>query len=355
MVEAILRQYGVRTGFFSSPHLLSANERIRINGDPLDKDKFTKHFWPVYNRLMAHRTHEADMPGFFAFMTILGFHVFVAEQVDVLVLEVGIGGELDSTNIVRNIRTAGITSLALEHTALLGDTLTKIAWQKAGIIKEQSHVYTHVTQPECLKVIHERAAERHAHVVEVLSTEEYFRQNQCLDLLDSCNDYVRLNGSLAVQLAYDWLRQTTGPHHRDIAVNDPKLSEEAKRGLINVHWPGRCQLVDYQNMRVHLDGAHTVESIRVCCDWFIKSTRSRYLLEFCLSLSLAHSLSLFLAARRIPRSCCSIAPATQTHVPCWRCCSIAATSTWSALCPIWLVPIMWIPISRHCITLPTHS
>lgn len=276
LTEAILRQYGVRTGFFSSPHLLSTNERIRINGDPLDKDKFAHHFWIVYNRLMANRLNETDMPGFFAFMTILSFHVFIAEKVDVLVLEVGIGGELDSTNIVRNVRTAGITSLALEHTALLGDTLPQIAWQKAGIIKENAHVYTHVTQPECLKVIHARAAERHARVVEVQTTEEYLRQNECFDLLNSCNDYVRLNGSLAIQLAYDWLRQTKGPHHCDFEVNDPKLSEEAKRGLASVHWPGRCQLVNYQNMRIHLDGAHTFESIQVCSDWFNKSTYTRY-------------------------------------------------------------------------------
>ncbi|KAH8415373.1 hypothetical protein KR222_005538, partial [Zaprionus bogoriensis] len=274
LTEAILRQYGLRTGFFSSPHLLSTNERIRINGDPLDKDKFTHHFWPVYNRLMAARECDGDMPGFFTFMTILGFHVFIAEQVDVLVLEVGIGGELDSTNIVRNVRTAGITSLALEHTAILGDTLPQIAWQKAGIIKEGAHVYTHVTQPECLQVIRARAAERAARVIEVHSTEEIFRLNERHDEIAAYNDYVRLNGSLAIQLAYDFLRQATGPLHRDIAVNETRLSPEALRGLSNVHWPGRCQLIDFQNMRVHLDGAHTVESIRVCSEWFRKSIRS---------------------------------------------------------------------------------
>lgn len=190
---------------------MSTNERIRINGDPLAKHKFTYHFWQVYNRLMERREHEEDLPSFFMFLTILGFHVFIAERVDVVVLEVGLGGEYDSTNIVRNVKTVGITSLALEHTDLLGKTLEQIAWQKAGIIKPGSHVYTHVTQPECLKVIHERAADKKAQIVEVLSTEAYFNYNLYDDYLNSCGDYVRLNGALAIQLAYDWLRQTTGP------------------------------------------------------------------------------------------------------------------------------------------------
>jgi len=206
-------------------------------------------------------------------MTILGLHVFVAEKVDVVVIEVGIGGECDCTNILRNVKTVGITSLALEHVNLLGNTLEQIAWQKAGIIKPGSHVFTHVTQPECLKVIHERAAEKKAQVFEVLKTEAYFKNNQQYSsFLDNCNDYVRLNGALAIQLSYDWLRQTKG---HDIAINEPIILPEAFRGLSNTHWPGRCQLVEYLNMRVHLDGAHTVESMCVCCDWFIKSTKLR--------------------------------------------------------------------------------
>ncbi|KAL7743166.1 hypothetical protein ACLKA6_016300 [Drosophila palustris] len=273
LVDSILRQYGAKTGFFSSPHLLSTNERIRINGDPLPKNKFTHHFWQVFNRLSEQREHELDMPTFFMFLTILSFHVFIAEKVDVLILEVGIGGESDCTNVVRNVKTIGITSLALEHTDLLGKTLKEIAWQKAGIIKPDSHVYTHVQQPECLKVIYERAAEKNAKIIEVLSTEAYFNYNLYGDYLDSCNDYVRLNGALAIQLSYDWLRQTTGPLHQNNAVNEPKMSAEVLRGLANAHWPGRCQLVAYRNMRIHLDGAHTVESMRICCDWYLKSIK----------------------------------------------------------------------------------
>ncbi|EDV92283.1 GH24129 [Drosophila grimshawi] len=273
LVESILRQYGARTGFFSSPHLQSTNERIRINGDPLVKPKFTHFFWQVYNRLKNSSENHDDMPPFFMFLTIMGFHVFIAERVDVVVVEVGLGGEKDCTNIVRNVKTIGITSLALEHTELLGTTLPEVAWQKAGIIKPYAHVYTHVTQAECLKIIYDRAAKQQAKVTEVLSTEAYFKYNHYSDFLDSCNDYIRLNGALAIQLAYDWLRQTKGHLHRDYAVNEAQMSAEVLRGLTQTHWPGRCQLVSFKNLRLHLDGAHTVESIRVCGDWFRKCTR----------------------------------------------------------------------------------
>ncbi|XP_017870143.1 PREDICTED: folylpolyglutamate synthase, mitochondrial [Drosophila arizonae] len=274
LTESILRQYGARTGFYSSPHLVSTNERIRINGEPLAKAKFTHFFRLVYDRLLYGREHDRDMPAFFMFLTIVGFHVFIAERVDVVVLEVGIGGELDCTNILRNVRTAGITSLSLEHTQVLGNTIKEIAWQKAGIIKPGAHVYTHVTQPECLQVIRERAAEKHAQLFEVPQAEELFALNQRSDYLNSCNDYVRLNGCLAIALAYDWLRQSTGRLHRDYPLNWLQLTDEVLHGINQANWPGRCQLVNYENMRIHLDGAHTVESIRVCCNWYQKSTKS---------------------------------------------------------------------------------
>ncbi|XP_030379644.1 putative folylpolyglutamate synthase [Scaptodrosophila lebanonensis] len=272
LVESILRQYGARTGFFSSPHVLATNERIRIDGEPLAKQKFVNYFWPVYKRLMAKRENETDMPAYFKFLTILSFHVFVEENVDVAVMEVGIGGEQDCTNVLRNVRTVGITSLGLEHTELLGNTMEQIAWQKAGIIKPYSHVYTHVTQPECLKVIRDRALEKQATVHEVPAFEQYFKHNLYEDYWPTFNEVIRLNGSLAIQLAYDWLRQTPSTLHRRYPINEPRMCDEVFLGLRNCHWPGRCQLVQFQGMRLHLDGAHTKESMRVCTDWFWKST-----------------------------------------------------------------------------------
>ena len=88
--ESILRHHGLKTGFFSSPHLVSATERIRIDGKPLSQDDFAKHFWEVYDKVVRY---QDDKPAYFKFLTILAFNVFIKEKVDVAVIEVGIGGK----------------------------------------------------------------------------------------------------------------------------------------------------------------------------------------------------------------------------------------------------------------------
>ncbi|XP_019895571.2 putative folylpolyglutamate synthase [Musca domestica] len=274
LTDSILRHYGVKTGFYSSPHLVSLTERIRINGQPISKQKFTQHFWPVYNRLKALQENETDMPAYFKFLTILCFHIYLAEKVDVVILEVGIGGELDCTNIVPHSKTVGITSLGLEHTNLLGNTLKEIAWQKAGIIKPNCQVYTSVKQPECLEVIKARAEEKNACLHIVPEFGEYFgEKNQ--KLRESFSNIISLNGSLALQLAYDWLRQNRNGFFKHYGVNRPHLSDLALEGLVNCVWPGRCQVVKFYNFNMHLDGAHTVESMQVCGNWFAQVSRRR--------------------------------------------------------------------------------
>ncbi|KHJ87024.1 hypothetical protein OESDEN_13209 [Oesophagostomum dentatum] len=98
-VESILRNVGFRTGLYTSPHLVHARERIRINGKPISETLFAKHFFTVYNKLK--KECPEDMPPYFKFLTILSFHVFLQEGVDVAIVEVGIGGEYDATNVVQ--------------------------------------------------------------------------------------------------------------------------------------------------------------------------------------------------------------------------------------------------------------
>ncbi|PNJ45668.1 FPGS isoform 16, partial [Pongo abelii] len=130
--ECILRSYGLKTGFFSSPHLVQVRERIRINGQPISPELFTKYFWHLY-----HRLEET--------------------KVDLAVVEVGIGGAYDCTNIIRKPVVCGVSSLGIDHTSLLGDTVEKIAWQKGGIFKQGVPAFT-VLQPEGpLAVLRDRA------------------------------------------------------------------------------------------------------------------------------------------------------------------------------------------------------
>lgn len=158
--EAILREHNIKTGLFTSPHLMSVTERIQLRGSSISKQLFNEYFWEVFDALQRKKQDEFDLPTYFKFLQIMAFYIFAKENVDVAIVEVGIGGQYDSTNIVRNTEIVGITALQLEHTSLLGETLGEIAWQKAGIIKENSQVFTMHQPPICHKVIKERFIEK---------------------------------------------------------------------------------------------------------------------------------------------------------------------------------------------------
>lgn len=157
MVESILRQRGLKTGLYTSPHLLSVTERIRIDGRPIAKDKFVRYFWQVYDRVVGAASvgnedkdddDEERRPPYFKFLTVLAFHIFLEERVEAAIFEVGIGGRYDCTNVIRNPVVCGITTLDLDHTSLLGGTIAEIAWHKAGIMKPGVATFTDASQPE---------------------------------------------------------------------------------------------------------------------------------------------------------------------------------------------------------------
>lgn len=263
LVESILRAHGYRTGFFSSPHLVSVTERIRLDGVPINSSKFTNYFWKVYNRLLDSREDPRDLPAYFNFLTILAFDVFLREKVDVAIIEVGIGGKYDCTNAVRDTKTVGITSLGLEHTQLLGNTIEDIAWQKAGIIKAQSDVFT-VRQPDgSLDVIMDQCKKMGAnlHLVPDFDSYKWERKPK----LNANNLAIKLNTSLAIQIALNWINRTRPDL---LSKKDDRLSETISHGLESCFWPGRCHQIRKGNKRIFLDGAHTVESIEICSKWF---------------------------------------------------------------------------------------
>ncbi|XP_028182116.1 folylpolyglutamate synthase-like isoform X4 [Glycine soja] len=136
--EAILRECGFRTGVFTSPHLIDVRERFRIDGIDISEDKFLQYFWDCWNRLEENTTEQLSMPPLFLFLTILAFKIFISEQVDAAIIEVGLGGKEDSTNVIKEPTVCGITSLGMDHTEILGDTIGQIASHKAGIFKDSN-------------------------------------------------------------------------------------------------------------------------------------------------------------------------------------------------------------------------
>ena len=162
-LASILEATGYRTGLYTSPHLVKINERIQIDGEPISDPEFTE----IYGRVIA--TGEqlvragklAQPPSFFETMTAMAFEYFASARVDIAVLEVGMGGRLDATNIVTPVVSV-ITDVSLDHQNYLGNTISEIAREKAGIIKENGVLVTLPQHPQANDVIGQVATERNA-------------------------------------------------------------------------------------------------------------------------------------------------------------------------------------------------
>ncbi|MGR2751709.1 bifunctional folylpolyglutamate synthase/dihydrofolate synthase [Agromyces arachidis] len=167
MIESLLRAQGLRTGLLTSPHLVRFTERIRIDAEPI-ADEAVARIWdeiaPVLELVDAELSGRAEEPlTFFEALTVLAFAAFADAPVDVVVLEVGMGGEWDSTNVADG-QVAVITPIAIDHADRLGRTVAEIARTKAGIIKADAAVVTAFQAPEALEVLHEVAGARNATV-----------------------------------------------------------------------------------------------------------------------------------------------------------------------------------------------
>uniref|UniRef100_A0A8D3DZU3 Folylpolyglutamate synthase n=1 Tax=Scophthalmus maximus TaxID=52904 RepID=A0A8D3DZU3_SCOMX len=287
--EQILRSYGFRTGFYSSPHLVQVRERIRINGKPIGKELFTKYFWQVYGRLDETKdAHGGMMPAYFRFLTILAFHVFLKEKVDVAVVEVGIGGAYDCTNIIRRPWVCGISSLGIDHTQILGDTIEKIAWQKGGIFKPGVPAFT-VKQPEhALAVLKDRATVVRCPLRVCPELEDY--QTDCGPLhLGLAGLHQHSNASLALQLSHTWLQSRCLPVA--LLQGTPfKPSPIMVKGLADTEWPGRNQTLKHGAVTYFLDGAHTLRSMQACVNWFRETAIAnfKFLYFVCVSVQPCH-------------------------------------------------------------------
>ncbi|KAJ7904662.1 Mur ligase [Mycena olivaceomarginata] len=261
--DSILRETHPR--LYTSPHLVAVRERIRINGRPLSEEDFAKFFFEVWDRINENKTRvetTPDKPGYFRFMTLVAYHAFLSLKVDVSILEVGVGGAHDSTNIVPKPVVTGITSLGIDHVSVLGHTLAEIAWQKGGIYKEGVPAFT-VDQPaEGLDVLRQRAKDLKSSEFNVVSAIPELSKIK----LGLSGTHQIINATLAVHLARSFINS------RSSVPSDVLLADDVVKGLENARWPGRCQTVPdpaFSNTTWYMDGAHTLESIACCVQWFV--------------------------------------------------------------------------------------
>ncbi|KAF4626040.1 hypothetical protein G7Y89_g12124 [Cudoniella acicularis] len=246
----------LKVGLFTSPHLISVRERIRINSAPLSKEQFTTYFFDVYNAL------SDPHPVYFRFLTLMSYHAFIREGVDAAVYETGVGGEYDGTNIVDRPAVTGITTLGIDHTYTLGETLPEIAWHKAGIQKPAVPSFTVLQKPEAMEVIQKRAEERRAEKLRRAN----FRHLRYVKIRPHAF-FQRGNASLAISLAKTVLMKIGVP--KPELPDRRKLTKQFKDGLEKVVWRGRCEKIEEVNVTWYLDGAHTEDSVEVAANWFL--------------------------------------------------------------------------------------
>ncbi|KAJ7590821.1 Mur ligase [Mycena floridula] len=255
-----------KIGLYTSPHLIAVRERIRINGIPLSEEEFAKYFFQVWDKLDNDFVPKYDTtphkPGYFRFMTLLAYHVFLQLEVDATVLEVGVGGTYDSTNIVPKPIVTGVTALGIDHVTVLGKTLEEIAWQKGGIYKKGVPAFS-VPQPEGpLSVLKQRAEELGASSFTVTTSLPGLAEVK----LGLAGAHQVLNATLAVSLCSRFLRV------RDGFEDQSPLPSAFIEGLVKAKWAGRCQSIQdpaFPKINWFLDGAHTLESLDCCLKWYV--------------------------------------------------------------------------------------
>ncbi|KAG8968107.1 Folylpolyglutamate synthetase [Tulasnella sp. 419] len=274
--DSILRKVapGWKVGLYTSPHLVAVRERIRLNGVPISEEDFAKYFFEVWDRLESNdvRANPATspMPMYFRYLTLMAFHYFASVKVDATILEVGVGGTYDSTNIVPKPVVTGITSLGLDHTAVLGRTLGEIAWQKGGICKEGVPAFSSDQLEEGLSMLKQRARECKASSFTVIPP---MAELSGIELGLSGTHQVQ-NASLAIHMTHQFLLQKPPPRAEEElppSIYPTPLSEAVIAGVKGTRWPGRCQTVhDPKRADVtwFLDGAHTTESLKYTAEWF---------------------------------------------------------------------------------------
>lgn len=255
-LQAILMAEGKRTGFFTSPHLVSVNERIRVDNIQIDNETFLKVFRKVLKIVRQMVEDEIEHPSYFEFLFGMGMTAFAETDVEYIILETGLGGRLDATNAIDNPALVIITSISLDHTAILGDTIEKIAGEKAGIIKPGVPVFFDGSSKKAAEVIKAKASELGVSCREVTKNayeiQEVHRKyiafsrrsaydKDVIFQVPMCGCYQAMNAELALE-ASEYLLAGEEIH-----------MDRWKEALAELHWEGRMERV---GAHITVDGAH---------------------------------------------------------------------------------------------------
>ena len=230
MLESIYRAAGYKTGLFTSPHLVSFRERIQVNREPIAEPEVVRLTECMQALLRQFPANQ--LPTFFEVITVMALEHFARAQCDIVLLETGLGGRLDATNIVTPIATV-ITPIALDHQQYLGETLAQIAAEKAGILKPAIPALSAPQPPEAQAVIEQTG------LITFVDTEHH---------TSLAGKHQRQNAALAAATVE--ALQTTLPVKND----------SIETGLANVHWSARAQAIEHDGRKLLLDAVHNPAS-----------------------------------------------------------------------------------------------
>lgn len=259
-LASILRESGCRTGSFLSPHLISIRERIQVNGEPVAKNVFVGLYETV-----KKGSDETSIPlTFFEYMTLMGYLHFRSEQVDLAVIEVGLGGRFDSTNIINPLLSI-ITNIGGDHFEFLGNRLTDISFEKAGIIKEGGILITHEGKTGPLRVIEGICRLRRSDLIRVSSfLREIPSQNGRFEVLFRSPERGEMMLSSPLLGDYEIENLETVVRSADfLAASGFNITRDSiKNGVAKTSHPGRFQILQPNGVTFVLDGAHNLSGMR---------------------------------------------------------------------------------------------
>jgi dihydrofolate synthase/folylpolyglutamate synthase len=286
-IESIYRNAGYKTALFTSPHFFHFNERIKVNGKAASTYELQEIVEEV--KSAAEKLKDEKKYGkasFFEVITALALLYFKRHQAEIVILETGLGGRLDATNVIKKPLLAIITNIDLEHTRILGNTVEEISAEKAGIIKDKSKVLTAVEDSKALKVIEDKAAAADS---ELIILDEEYDEILSFSSLDNHQLEIKKNGESKIyEISLLGIHQA---RNAALAIKTAELlhnifpvsEENIKRGLESVFWPGRMQKIKDKPLII-IDAAHNPSAFKKLADSIRKAEREFASIHFIFSV-----------------------------------------------------------------------
>ena len=278
MLASVLKKAGFKTGLFISPHLVKYTERFSINGIDMSACDFIKYVENIKNVVEEMKKSGFEEPSFFEALTAIGFCYFYDNNCDIVILEVGLGGRLDATNIIEKPLVSVITSISLDHTEILGDTVEKITQEKCGIIKYKAPVVLYIQQSVVYNIVKDCCFMKDCELfcpqniqVQIIKNDvfgsifnvetEYFKYE---------NLEIKLAGEHQIKNCILVLTIVYALGKYGFSINKNNIYD----GLKEAVWPGRLEVIDKLPLTI-IDGAHNYDGIHILSETIKKLSENK--------------------------------------------------------------------------------